>query len=84
MLKFIEDSPNGVIYFTFGSVIKMSTLPDHIKKSFKEALAKLPQRILWKYEDDQVEDMPKNVMTKKWFPQRDILCKIYKLTQRFK
>jgi len=53
----------------------MSTLPEHIKNVFKEALAQVPQRILWKYEGE-MKDMPKNVMTKKWFPQRDILCKI--------
>ncbi|XP_050434121.1 UDP-glucosyltransferase 2-like isoform X2 [Adelges cooleyi] len=70
--EFIENSPNGVIYFTFGSTIKMSSFPDHIKTAFKLALARLPQRILWKYESE-MEDKPDNVMTKKWFPQRDIL-----------
>lgn len=75
VLKFIDESPNGVIYFTFGSVVKMSTLPDYIQKAFKEALAQIPQRVLWKYEGE-MKDVPKNVMIKKWFPQRDILCKI--------
>lgn len=53
----------------------MSTLPTHIKNAFKEALAQVPQRILWKYEGE-MEDAPENVMIKKWFPQRDILSKI--------
>jgi len=75
-LEFIEDSPHGVIYITFGSVVTMSTLPKHIRNAFKEALAQVPQRVLWKYEDE-MEDKPKNVMIKKWFPQRDILSKIY-------
>ncbi|XP_050427348.1 UDP-glucosyltransferase 2-like isoform X5 [Adelges cooleyi] len=70
--EFIENSPNGVIYFTFGSTIKMSSFPDHIKTAFKLALARLPQRILWKYESE-MEDKPDNVMTRNWFPQRDIL-----------
>lgn len=52
----------------------MSTLPDDIQKVFKEALSQIPQRVLWKYEGE-MEDIPKNVMIKKWFPQRDILCK---------
>ncbi|XP_060870458.1 UDP-glucosyltransferase 2-like [Metopolophium dirhodum] len=72
ILKFIDESSNGVIYFTFGSVVKMSTMPDYIQKSFKEALAQVPQRVLWKYEGE-MEDIPPNVMIKKWFPQRDIL-----------
>ncbi|XP_060869250.1 UDP-glucosyltransferase 2-like isoform X1 [Metopolophium dirhodum] len=72
ILDFIEDSPQGVIFFTFGSTIKVSSLPGHIEQSFKEALANVPQRVLWKYEGE-MKDKPKNVMTRKWFPQRDIL-----------
>jgi len=52
----------------------MSTLPDNIKNAFKEALSRMPQRVLWKYEGE-MKDVPKNVMIKKWFPQREILCK---------
>ncbi|XP_060862529.1 UDP-glucosyltransferase 2-like [Metopolophium dirhodum] len=72
VLDFIEDSPHGVIYFTFGSIIQLSSLPEHIIKSFKEAFANVPQRVLWKYEGE-MKDVPKNVMIKKWFSQRDIL-----------
>lgn len=72
ILEFINESSHGVIYFTFGSVVKMSTMPNYIQKSFKEALAQVPQRVLWKYEGE-MEDVPPNVMIKKWFPQRDIL-----------
>jgi len=71
-LEFIENSPHGVIYFTFGSMALMSTFPDHIHNEFKEALKQVPQRVLWKYEVE-MKDKPKNVMTSKWFPQRDIL-----------
>ncbi|CAI6347452.1 unnamed protein product [Macrosiphum euphorbiae] len=72
ILDFIEDSPQGVIFFTFGSTIKVSSLPGHIEQSFKEAFADIPQRVLWKYEGE-MKDKPKNVMTRKWFPQREIL-----------
>ncbi|XP_022162081.1 UDP-glucuronosyltransferase 2B7-like isoform X5 [Myzus persicae] len=72
ILDFIEDSPQGVIFFTFGSTIKVSSLPEYIERSFKEALAAVPQRVLWKYEGE-MKDKPENVMTRKWFPQREIL-----------
>ncbi|KAL4119334.1 hypothetical protein QTP88_012152 [Uroleucon formosanum] len=72
ILKFIEESPNGVIFFTFGTVVALSTLPDHIEIAFKNALAEVPQRVLLKYEGEMT-DKPKNVMTSKWLPQRDIL-----------
>lgn len=73
ILEFIEDSPHGVIFFSLGTVIATSTLPDHIQNAFKDAFAGLPQRVLMKYEGEMM-DKPKNVMTGKWLPQRDILC----------
>lgn len=75
-MDFIEDSPHGVILFTFGSTTAMSTIPQYILTAFKEALAELPQRVLLKYEGE-MEGKPKNVMTRKWLPQREILCKIF-------
>lgn len=76
ILEFIDDSPHGVIYFTFGSTVSMSSLPESVHRAFVEALGRVPQRVLWKYEGE-MKDKPKNVMTKKWFPQRDILCNVY-------
>ncbi|XP_060835305.1 UDP-glucosyltransferase 2-like [Rhopalosiphum padi] len=72
ILDFIDESPNGVIYFTFGSTVKLSTLPVHIEKTFKQVFNNVSQRVLWKYESE-MKDKPDNVMIKKWFPQRDIL-----------
>ncbi|XP_022168401.1 UDP-glucuronosyltransferase 2C1-like isoform X1 [Myzus persicae] len=72
ILEFIENSPHGIIYFTFGSVSSMSTLPKHIQRTFIDTFAQVPQRILWKYECE-INDLPKNIMTRKWFPQREIL-----------
>eukprot|EP00102_Acyrthosiphon_pisum_P011884 XP_008180806.1 PREDICTED: UDP-glucuronosyltransferase 2B2 isoform X2 [Acyrthosiphon pisum] len=72
ILEFIENSQHGVILFTLGSVVNMSTSPDYIINPLKEALAQVPQRILWKYEGEMV-NKPKNVMIRKWLPQREIL-----------
>ncbi|XP_001944591.2 UDP-glucuronosyltransferase 2B15 [Acyrthosiphon pisum] len=72
ILDFIEQSPHGVVYFTFGSIVKMTSLPEHIKKALIDGLAQIPQRVLWKYEDE-IENLPKNVMVRKWLPQREIL-----------
>lgn len=71
--QFIDGAPDGVIYFSFGSTVKMDTLPDRMQNALREAFAELPQRILWKFDGDTMENQPENVMIKKWFPQRDIL-----------
>lgn len=51
----------------------MDTAPVRLQKAFVEALGELPVRVLWKYESELLGDLPKNVMIRKWFPQRDIL-----------
>lgn len=75
VLKFIEESTHGVIYFSLGSIVTISTLPVHVQNIIIGALAEVPQRVLMKYEGT-MKDKPKNVMTKNWLPQRDLLCKI--------
>jgi len=73
-LKTILDSAeHGVIYFSLGSVVKSSKMPRETVSLLLSALSKLKQTVLWKWEDDQLPNLPKNVMVKKWFPQNDIL-----------
>lgn len=50
----------------------MSTLPKHIQQVFVETFTQIPQRVLWKYDGD-IKNLPDNIMTRNWFPQRDIL-----------
>uniref|UniRef100_A0A2H8TKY0 UDP-glucuronosyltransferase n=1 Tax=Melanaphis sacchari TaxID=742174 RepID=A0A2H8TKY0_9HEMI len=71
--QYINDSPNGVIFFTLGSVILLETAPAYLQKAFVEGLREIPQRVLWKYDVPNIENLPLNVKVGKWFPQRDIL-----------
>ncbi|XP_016975459.2 UDP-glucosyltransferase 2 [Drosophila rhopaloa] len=72
--EFVEQAPQGVIYFSMGSNIKSADLPPATRKVLMETLASLPQRVLWKFEDDQLPEKPSNVFISKWFPQPDILA----------
>jgi len=51
----------------------LETAPAYLQKVFVEALAEIPQRVLWKYDVPNIGDLSKNVKVGKWFPQRDIL-----------
>lgn len=64
------------MFFTFGSLIRTSTLPKHVLQTFKDAFAKLPIRVLWKYEEE-MPDKPDNVYISNWMPQRDILSMFF-------
>ena len=72
MEEFMEGAgENGVIYFSLGSFIKTKYLPEKYKLILIEAFQRIPQRILWKYDDEDIK-LP-NVMVKSWMPQQDIL-----------
>lgn len=42
----------------------------HSTETFKQ----IKQRVIWKYEDDSLTDLPPNVLIQKWLPQSDILA----------
>ncbi|XP_034488822.1 UDP-glucuronosyltransferase 2A3-like [Drosophila innubila] len=73
--EFIEGAGSaGVIYFSLGSNIKSKDLPEERRQMLLKTFASLPQRVLWKFEDDQLPGKPDNVFLSKWFPQPDILA----------
>ncbi|XP_069959565.1 UDP-glycosyltransferase UGT5-like isoform X1 [Cherax quadricarinatus] len=64
---------SGVIYFSLGSVARSTTMPVQYRDLFIQAFRRLPQRVIWKYEEE-LEDVPDNVMISKWLPQQDVLA----------
>merc|ERR1719361_2726614 len=48
-------------------------MPDTKRKVLLNVFRNLKQKILWKWETDQMEDKPPNVMLHKWLPQQDVL-----------
>jgi glucuronosyltransferase len=72
--EFLDGAINGAIYFSLGSYIKSSDMPNEKLKAFLDAFGKLKQRVLWKYEDTSLQSIPKNIMISKWLPQSDVLA----------
>ncbi|XP_049961013.1 UDP-glycosyltransferase UGT5-like [Schistocerca serialis cubense] len=71
--EFIDGAEHGVIFFTFGSTVTAKDLSENKRKAILEAFAELPQRVLWKWETDELPGKPPNVMARKWLPQFDVL-----------
>ena len=67
------DDDNGFIVFTLGSHIPGSSISKEAFQTFMNVFAKLPQKIIWKWEDEEPEQLPKNIMMAKWLPQQDLL-----------
>lgn len=75
MLQDIEDFVSGempVVFLSLGSITKGTTMPLHYQQILIDAFAKLPYKLLWKFEMDR-KDFPPNVMIKQWMPQQDVL-----------
>lgn len=72
--RFLDESNNGVIYFSLGSFMQASDMPKDKINTFLKTFGKLKQNVLWKFEDETLENIPKNVMIQKWLPQSDLLA----------
>lgn len=57
-----------------GSVIK--SLPNNdLANIFARVFRKLPQRVIWRHNSDQPENLSNNTKLLKWLPQNDLLGK---------
>ncbi|KAL0878881.1 hypothetical protein ABMA27_003892 [Loxostege sticticalis] len=74
LLKFIEESEHGVIYVSFGSMLKAASTPKDKLMEIIKALSQLPQRVIWKWEEKNLPGNPKNIYVSNWLPQNDILA----------
>ncbi|KDR11536.1 UDP-glucuronosyltransferase 2C1-like isoform X2 [Zootermopsis nevadensis] len=72
--KYLDEAPHGVIYFSMGSNLESSQMPESKRNAILEAFSKLKQHVLWKWETDTLPGQPKNVRLGKWLPQSDILA----------
>lgn len=73
--RFMDESSEGVIYFSLGTILKSSNLPDSRRQMFIDTFSKLKQRILWKWDNDTMIGKPSNVEIRKWMPQSEIIGK---------
>ena len=71
--KYLDEAPDGVIYFSMGSALQSHLMPESKRNAFLGAFSKFKQRVLWKWESDTLPGQPSNVKIAKWLPQSDIL-----------
>jgi len=69
----VEGAKDGVIYVSFGSVVKAHEMPEERRKLMISVLSKLKQRVVWKWEKE-MPDLPANIKVFSWLPQLDLLA----------
>lgn len=72
--QFLDKSTDGAIFFSLGSFMQASKMPKEKVNMFLRTFAKLKQNVLWKFEDETLQNVPSNVMIRKWYPQSDVLA----------
>lgn len=70
----LDAATDGVIYVSWGSMIRAATLPDDKRTNLLKAFGSFKQTVLWKWENETLPNQPANVHIQKWMPQREILC----------
>ena len=71
----MDNAKEGVIFVSWGSMVRADSLPEDKLESLVQAFATLKEKVLWKYENDTLPNNPSNVFIHKWLQQREILCK---------
>lgn len=70
---YLDNSKNGVIYVSFGTIVKSSRMSWAKLNMFLNTFRKMKYDFLWKWETDYLDNKPDNVRIMKWLPQQDLL-----------
>lgn len=72
----VKGAKDGVIYFSLGSNMQGTSLPEENRNAFLVAFSRFPNyRVIWKWETDAYfPGQADNIMFKKWIPQQDLLA----------
>jgi hypothetical protein len=87
--ELLDEAPQGVIYFSLGTMLRSETFPPEVLRTFLAAFTRLPFRVLWKCNADKMPAVPSNVFMRSWVPQKDVLgnrsfmCAIYNWQRAF-
>ncbi|XP_011056896.1 PREDICTED: UDP-glucuronosyltransferase 1-9-like [Acromyrmex echinatior] len=74
--KWLDESKDGCIYFSFGSMVRIETFSKELLQQIYASFEKIaPVRVLMKIvkKEELLPGLPKNVMTQSWFPQIAVL-----------
>lgn len=72
---YLDNAKEGVVYFSMGSNLKSADLPVHTRDAILKSFSKIKQKVLWKFEADNLPGQTPSVKIQKWMPQSDILGK---------
>ncbi|KAH8377404.1 hypothetical protein KR093_005324 [Drosophila rubida] len=74
--QFLEQSPQGVIFISWGSMVRASSIDADKLQAMLQVLSQQPLNVIWKWETDEHPDVDAGkFLFVKWAPQLALLCK---------
>lgn len=71
--EWLDGAVDGAIFFSLGSNAKSTQIPVLLLDGMLRKFSKLKQKVLMKWEDNEMPNKPANVLIGKWMPQSEIL-----------
>ncbi|XP_017056401.1 UDP-glucosyltransferase 2 [Drosophila ficusphila] len=73
--EFLDNADDGAIFFSLGTNVNTNTFRPDVVDILYKVLSKLPQRVVWKWEDPKNKPgNASNIYFNNWLPQDDILA----------
>ncbi|CAL8137636.1 unnamed protein product [Orchesella dallaii] len=73
--EFIDQSDNGFVYISFGSLAEFTSLEESVQQEFLGAVVKFSNvRFVWKSSNPIKADLPSHIFVTKWVPQQTLLA----------
>lgn len=79
IVHFLQESPQGVIFISWGSMVRASSIDAEKLSHILQVLNEQPMNVIWKWETDAQEMpplKPGKFLFVKWAPQLALLCKL--------
>lgn len=78
----MAEAKNGLIYFSLGSNVQSSMLGQKIQVFLATINALSEYNFIWKYEEEDLMSLPRNLRISKWLPQNSILGAMHLISKK--
>lgn len=65
----------GVVYFNFGTILNVASIPKPSLQVLINVLGRLEQKVVFKWINNDTTGLPNNFYVDSWLPQREILSR---------
>lgn len=73
----MDNANTGVVYFNFGTILNVTSIPKKSLRVFIDVLGRLEHKIVFRWINNDTRGFPDNFYVDSWFPQKEILSNYY-------